>query len=110
MGLIRKDNEDAYREEVRLSVGGLVQHNLVLNVNKTKEIIVDFRRNQHSLTPLLINDTAVEVVSSTKCLVKRGQKRLFFLRRMRRAQLPPILTTFYRATIESILTNCISVW
>ena len=59
MGLIRKDNEDAYREEVRLSVGGLVQHNLVLNVNKTKEIIVDFQRNLHSHTPLR-HTTAVE--------------------------------------------------
>ena len=35
----------------------------------------------------------------------------FFLRRMRRASLPPpILTTFYRGTIESLLTSCISVW
>ncbi|KAI3354604.1 hypothetical protein L3Q82_019108 [Scortum barcoo] len=30
---------------------------------------------------------------------------------MKRAHLPPpILTTFYRSTVESILTNCISVW
>ena len=49
--------------------------------------------------------------SNTTSLVKKAQKRLFFLRRMRRAQLPPpILTTFYRGTIESIMTNCISVW
>ena len=128
VGLIKDDNELAYREEVRQLVGWCNSHNLVLNVSKTKEVIVDLRRNQRGHSPLLIEDTAVEVVSNTKflgvhitdsltwslntsSLVKRAQKRLFFLRRMRRAQLPaPILTTFYRGTIESILTNCISVW
>ncbi len=34
-----------------------------------------------------------------------------FLRRLKRASLPPpILTTFYRGTIESVLTSCITVW
>ena len=103
-------------------------NNLILNVNKTKEIVVDFRKKQPSHTPLLINNAAVERVSSTRflgvqitdtltwslhtsALVKRAQQRLHFLRRMRRAFLPPpILTTFYRGTIESILTSCISIW
>ncbi|KAI4876664.1 hypothetical protein NFI96_007089 [Prochilodus magdalenae] len=36
--------------------------------------------------------------------------RLFFLRRLRKFGLPPdILTNFYRCTIESILTVCITV-
>ena len=43
-------------------------NNLALNVNKTKEIIIDFRRSQPSHTPLLINNIAVERVSSTKFL------------------------------------------
>ncbi len=39
------------------------------------------------------------------------QQRLHFLRRLKRASLPPpILTTFYRGTIESVLTSCITVW
>ncbi|KAI3361701.1 hypothetical protein L3Q82_002059 [Scortum barcoo] len=97
-------------------------------LDKTKEIIVDFRKIQPSHAPLLINNSAVEVVSSTKflgvhitddltwsvnsaSLVKRAQQHLHFLRRMKRAHLPPpILTTLYRSTVESILTNCISVW
>ncbi len=38
-------------------------------------------------------------------------QRLHFLRRLKRASLPPpILTTFYRGTIESVLTSCITVW
>ncbi|KAF7665898.1 hypothetical protein LDENG_00128220 [Lucifuga dentata] len=128
VGLIRDDNDPVYREEVEQLVDWCNLNNLVLNVDKTKEIIVDFRRIQRSHTPLLINNSAVEAVSSIKflgvqitdnltwslntaALVKRAQQRLHFLRRMRRAHLPPpILTTFYRGTIESILTSCISVW
>ncbi len=41
----------------------------------------------------------------------QAQQRLHFLRRLKRASLPPpILTTFYRGTIESVLTSCITVW
>ena len=76
---------------------------------------------------LLINNMAVEVASRTKfllvhitdkqtwyvntaSLVKRAHRCVYFLRRMRKAHLPLlILTSFYRSTIESILTNCISV-
>ncbi len=43
--------------------------------------------------------------------LKKAQQCLHFLRRLKRASLlPPILTTFYRGTIESVLTSCITVW
>lgn len=105
------------------------RNNLLLNVNKTKEIVVDFRRKiQPSHTPLCINNSAVEQVKSIKflgvhitdtlnwstnitSLAKRAQQRLYFLRRLRSLHLhPPILATFYRSTIESVLTSCISTW
>ncbi len=78
--------------------------------------------------PLTIDSSTVERVSSTKflgvhitedltwttntmSLSKKAQQRLHFLRRLKRASLPPpILTTFYRGTIESVLTSCITVW
>ncbi|XP_061826589.1 uncharacterized protein [Nerophis lumbriciformis] len=128
VGLIRDNNDMDYREEVKHLVDWCRTNKLVLNVNKTKEIIVDFRKHKSSHAPLFINGTAVKIVSSTKflgvqitdnitwslhtgALVKRAQQRMHFLRRMKRAQLPPpILTTFYRGTIESLLTNSISVW
>src|SRR4029434_7482942 len=48
---------------------------------------------------------------NTSTLVKKAHQRLFFLRRLKAAHLSPqILVNFYRCTIESILTNCISVW
>lgn len=128
VGLIQDNEELAYREEVEHLVGWCTNNNLDLNVNKTKEVIVDFRRNQPTHTPLSIGGTDVEIVQGTKFLgvhitndltwtrhtsylTKKAHQRLHFLRRLGRAHLPPhILTTFYRGTIESILTNCISIW
>ncbi len=90
---------------------------------------MDFRRrNSTDHPPLTIDSSTVERVSSTKflgvhitenltwttntmSLSKKAQQRLHFLRRLKRASLPPpILTTFYRGTIESVLTSCITVW
>ncbi len=49
--------------------------------------------------------------TNTMSLSKKAQQRLHFLRRLKSASLPPpILTTFYRGTIESVLTSCITVW
>ena len=48
VGLIRDDNELAYREEVKQLVDWCNTKNLILNVEKTKEIIVDFRKTRHS--------------------------------------------------------------
>ena len=128
VGLIRDNNEDAYRGEVKHQVKWCSSNNLILNVSKTKEMVLDFRRNRHHHTPLHINNSTVVKVSSTKflgvqitedltwsqntaALVKKGHQRLHFLHRLRRAHLPfPILTMLYSGTIESVLTSCISIW
>ncbi|KAI4879117.1 hypothetical protein NFI96_007767 [Prochilodus magdalenae] len=98
-----------------------------LSLNKTKEMVVDFRRTRRDHSPLHIHGSTV-VVKSTKFLgvhlagdltwslntstiTRKAQQRLYFLRRLRKAHLPPpILTTFYRGTIESILSSCITAW
>ncbi|KAK2902626.1 hypothetical protein Q8A73_012372 [Channa argus] len=103
-------------------------NNLSLNVEKTKEIVVDFSRELTQHAPLTINGATVERVSSTKflgvyikedlswtnntpALAKKSQQRLYFLRKLRRTRAPaPIMYTFYRGTMESILTSCITVW
>ncbi|KAK3527006.1 hypothetical protein QTP86_006389 [Hemibagrus guttatus] len=77
---------------------------------------------------LFIDGTPVEIVKSTKFLgvhlaenftwllnttsiTKKAQQHLYFLQRLRKAHLPPpILTMFYRGTIESILSSCITAW
>ncbi|KAK3525630.1 hypothetical protein QTP70_001447 [Hemibagrus guttatus] len=48
---------------------------------------------------------------NTSSITKKAQQRLYFLPGLRKAHLPPlILTTFYRGTIESILSSCITAW
>ncbi len=89
---------------------------------------MDFRRNSGDHPPLTITSSAVERVSSTKflgvhikedltwttnttLLSKKAQQCQHFLRRLKRASLPPpILTTFHRGIIESVLTSRITVW
>ncbi|KAI4888623.1 hypothetical protein NFI96_027766, partial [Prochilodus magdalenae] len=104
------------------------ENNLSLNVNKTKELIVDFRKQERVHTPITINGAAVERVSSFKFLgvhiteeltwtehttrvVKKSQQRLFFLRLLKRFGMKPrILRTFYTCTVESNLTGSITTW
>ncbi|KAF0039088.1 hypothetical protein F2P81_009572 [Scophthalmus maximus] len=127
VGLISNNDESAYREEVWHLAEWCADNNLALNTKKTKELIVDFRKKGGTHTPIRINGTDVERVSrfkflgvhiskdlswilNTSNLVKKAHQPLFFLRRLKEANLSPqILVNFYRCTIESILTNCISV-
>ncbi|KAI4886750.1 hypothetical protein NFI96_004619 [Prochilodus magdalenae] len=55
IGNITKDDEGPYREEVKL---------LSLNVSKTKELIIDFRKGGRTHIPLNTGGTLVERVSS----------------------------------------------
>ncbi|KAK3514210.1 hypothetical protein QTP70_009469 [Hemibagrus guttatus] len=92
VGLISKNHESAYREEVLRLTGCY----LSLIVEKTKEKFVDFRRAQSDHSPLNINGSNVEIVKSTKFLgvhlaenltwslntssiAKKAQQRLYFL-------------------------------
>ncbi|KAI4892187.1 hypothetical protein NFI96_026690 [Prochilodus magdalenae] len=110
IGLIRADDETAYRDEVQHLAAWCNDNNLVLNTQKTKEVIVDFRKSRNQAhTPIHISGAEVECVSNFKFL--GAQQRLYSLRSLKKAHLcPRILVDFYRCTIESILTNCISVW
>uniref|UniRef100_A0AAZ1Y5A1 Reverse transcriptase domain-containing protein n=1 Tax=Oreochromis aureus TaxID=47969 RepID=A0AAZ1Y5A1_OREAU len=128
IGLISDNDETAYREEVDRLAEWCNRNNLLLNTEKTKELIVDYRRNADPHPPIHIKGTAVESVSSfkflgvhisedliwtTNCskLVKKAHQRLFFLRTLRKNHLSSdILVNFYCCTIECILTNCITVW
>ena len=49
--------------------------------------------------------------TNTRALAKKAQQRLYFLRRLKRARASTTtMCSFYRGTIESILTSCITVW
>ena len=44
-------------------------------------------------------------------MAKKGHQRMYFLRCLRKAQLPQqLLINFYRRSIESIITYCITAW
>ncbi len=129
LGLISNNDEAAYLHEVERLTSWCQDNCLSLNVSKTKELIVNFRkRQQWSYTPLMISGTPVERVSSFKYLgvnisedltwtthiqtqVKKARQRLYHLRQLRIFRVSPaILKTFYSGAIESVLTQCISVW
>ena len=109
VGLITTNDETAYREEVRALGVWCQENNLALYINKTKEMIVDFRKQQRDHPPIHIDGTMVERVVSFKSLgVHMAQQRLFKLRRLSKFGLSPkTLTNLYRCTIESILSGCI---
>ena len=49
--------------------------------------------------------------TNTDSVVKKVQQSLFNLRRLKKCGLSPkILTNFYRCTVESILSGCITAW
>ncbi len=119
VGLISNNDEATYREEVQTLVAWCSDNHLNLNTRKTKEIIIDFRKSKS--TPhsgLSINGEEVERVTDFKFLglhisedlgwtvhtthiIKKAQQRLFFLRTLKKNNLPPpLLRNFYRCTVE----------
>lgn len=66
VGLINNNDEEAYKGEVKQLAIWCNNNNLALNVDKTKELVVDFRRAPADRPPLLINNISVERVESTK--------------------------------------------
>ena len=122
------NSEEAYRSEVNRFCEWCKNNHLTLNVDKTKELVFDYRRKKEPLTPLLIDGKIVSIVDSYKYLgpkidsklnwsnhahdvCKKVNQRLYFLRKLRSFKFnPEILLLFYRATIESIITYGINCW
>lgn len=90
-------NETTYRDEVRRLATWCTVNNLNVNTTKTKEVIVDFRRNSPEHQPTYIKGDYVERVSvfkflglhlgdevtwkaNTTALIKEAQQRVHFLR------------------------------
>ena len=117
VGLITDNDERAYREMIRDLTVWCKDNNLSLNMIKTKEMIVDYRkRTEH--TPILIDGAVVEQVKSfkflgvhitnkltwskqTKTVLKRARQNPFPIRRLKRFGMGPQFL---------ILTSCITDW
>jgi hypothetical protein len=107
---------------------GANNNNHFLNVSKTKELIVDYRKRRAEQAPINIDGTEVERVDNskflgvhitnklswskhTKTVVKRARQHIFPLRRLKRFVMgPQILKNIYSCTIKSILTGYITPW
>ena len=126
VGLITDNDETAYTEELRDLARWCQNNNLCLNVTKTKEVIVDYRKRSTEHAPILIDLAVVEQVESfkflgghinnklewskhTKTVIKRARQSLFLLRKLKRFGMgSEILKRFYSCNIES--TGCFTAW
>ncbi|KAI5103505.1 gastrula zinc finger protein XlCGF28.1-like [Silurus meridionalis] len=105
VGLISNNEETAYLQELKNLEKWCQENNLLLNVSKIKELIMDSTKQGRSYQLLNINGTPVERVDSfrylgvhikqdlswschTNTLVKKARHRLYHLRRLRDFKLP----------------------
>ena len=102
------------------------RHDLELNVAKTKDMIIDFRKDKMAVTPLAIKGQ-VEIVDSFRFLgttiantlkwdinaesiAKKAQQCIFFLRQLKKFRVSKsMLTQSYRAIVESMLTFSVTL-
>ncbi|KAM9807350.1 uncharacterized protein ACBT44_014334 [Syngnathus typhle] len=128
IGLIQEGDETAYRQKVERLVHCCSQNHLEINPLKTVEMTVVFRRDPSPLSALTIRSNTIlstdtfkflgttiswdlKWTSHTDSVRKKAQQRLYFLRQLRRFNLPQeLLKTFYTAIIQSILCTSITVW
>jgi hypothetical protein len=122
------ESEETYRRAIDSFAVWCSDHYLELNVTKTKELVVDPRRNAVPVTPVTIQGEAVEIVDSFKYLgltldstlsfkdhvrATQGkcQQRMYVLRRLRSFDLDPkLLLNLYRSIIEPLLTYCGTIY
>jgi hypothetical protein len=123
VGLINNNDETGYKEEVRELAVWCQDNNLSLNVIKTKEMTVDYRKRRAEHVPIHIDWAVVERVerfkflgvhitnklswsNHTKTVVKKAQQHLIPLRRLKRFGMgPQTLKNFYSCTIESLVAS-----
>ena len=130
LGLLNddEDSEKNYRSEIASFVNWCKDNFLNLNVKKTKEMIVDFRRKKSEPEPIIINGEVVERVEQYKylgCIVdhklkgkehvtkiaKKANQRLYFVRKLKHVGVDKsVLSLFYKSVVESVICYCMSSW
>ncbi|KAI4898937.1 hypothetical protein NFI96_007064 [Prochilodus magdalenae] len=128
VGCIRNGQEAEYSKLVSNFFSWCKLNQLQLNISKAKEMVVDFRRNRSPQAPVIINREEVEVVgtykylgvhldnkldwsSNTSAVFKRGQSRLYFLRKLRSFGVcTKLLWTFYQSVVASAIFYSVVCW
>ena len=98
-----------------------IENRMQLNADKCKELRISFNAKPRSFDPIAVNGQELEVVTNFKLLnlninnkltwnhhiddvVKKVNKRLYFLKQLKRAKVPcKNLATFYASCIRSVL-------
>ena len=128
IGNISNNNETQYMLEVNEFVKWCDVNYLNLNVKKTMEMFVDFRKDRNEYETLSIKNEDVKVVRSYKhlgvyiddqlnfsenaqYLFKKGIQRIHFLRLLNNMNVDKqIMSLFYRSIVESVMSYCIISW
>ena len=129
VGLINNDNDFLYKKGITDFVAWCKNNFLELNVGKTKEMIIDFRRaNRKEPEKIVINGLEIERVSEYKYLgvifdnklsfsknvkeiIKKVNSRLYCLYKLRSFNVKnEILQTFYTSIIRSVFTYGLVCW
>ncbi|KAL0187591.1 hypothetical protein M9458_014690, partial [Cirrhinus mrigala] len=125
VGCITRGDEREYRAVVDNFVTWSESNHLLLNVTKTRELVVDLRRTKAPVTPTSIKGVSVEVVEEYKYLgvyldhkldwcknvdnvYRKGQSRLYFLRQLRSFNI--CRTMFYESVVASAIMYAVVCW
>ena len=121
VGRISNDEDAIYHKQIENFVNWCDKNYLYLNVSKTKEMCIDFRKNQRCPKPVNIKGEAVERVDTYKYLgvvfdsklnwkeninsvLKKVNSRMYCMRKLRSFGVnSDMLVTFYNAVICSII-------
>ncbi|KAI4894307.1 hypothetical protein NFI96_005585 [Prochilodus magdalenae] len=128
VGCISRGDEDEYRATVNDFVAWCELNHLQLNVTKTKKLVVDLRRDKTQVTPISIKGVSVDTVEdykylgvhidnkldwakNTDALYRKGQSRLYFLRRLRSFNIcRTMLRIFYESVVASAILYAVACW
>ena len=124
-GCIREGEKGEYRTLVDGFVEWSEQNHLRLNVDKTREMVIDFRRKTMPSQPLRIRGEVVEdyrylgevIVNrlewkaNTKAVYKKGMSRLYFLRKLRSFSVcSKMLEIFHQSVVTSVIFSAAVCW
>ena len=128
VGCVSEGNDLEYKEVIANFVDWCGQNHLRINASKTKELVIDFRRKAATHPPVNIQGLDIETVDSyrylgvhlnnkltwttnTDALYKKGQSRLYLLRRLRSFGVcRATLKTFYDTVVASALLYAVVCW
>ena len=126
--VVPKGKQSHAQHAVNLVENWSVANHMHLNADKCKELLIDFKINKHVFHPLSVNGITLSVVHEAKVLglvisqdlswnahinavIKKANKRLYFLLLLRRAGVPPSdIVNFYCTCIRPVLEYCSPVF